>query len=61
MLKNMNKTLVTMLAPYKPLMDKIGMQIHEYEEHDDRGMFVIIGIKVSFLNPEVYKKFIGEK
>lgn len=53
--------LITSLTPYKPLLDKAGIQITAYEENDDETNTVIIGVKIIFLNPEAYSKFKGGK
>jgi len=59
--KNIAKMLYTSLLPYKPLLDKAGIEVKEYDEADDETQTVIIGIKLIFHNPEVYMKFKGEK
>jgi hypothetical protein len=42
-------------------MESVGMNVTEYAKEDDEKLEVIIGIKISFSNPEVYEKFIGRK
>jgi len=61
MLKNMNRLLVSTLAPFQMQMAAIGMRIEEFEMHDDEKLTVIIGLKVSFTNADAYKKFLGVK
>jgi hypothetical protein len=42
-------------------MESVGMNVTEYSNENDEKLEVIIGIKISFANPEAYEKFIGRK
>jgi hypothetical protein len=42
-------------------MESVGMDVREYSEERDDKLEVIIGIRISFANPEAYEKFIGRK
>jgi len=56
-----SQTLLTSLAPFRTQMESVGMDVLEYSHEDDQNMQVIIGIKITFSNPQVYEKFIGRK
>jgi hypothetical protein len=42
-------------------MESVGMDVREYSEEKDDKLEVIVGIKITFSNPEVYEKFVGRK
>jgi hypothetical protein len=56
-----SSTLLSALAPFRMQMESVGMDVREYSEERDDKLEVIIGIKISFSNPEVYEKFVGRK
>ena len=56
-----SSTLLSALAPFRMQMESVGMNVTEYAKEDDEKLEVIIGIKISFANPEVYEKFVGRK
>jgi len=56
-----SNTLLTSLAPFRMQMESVGMNIVEHSEENDEKLYVVIGLKISFSNPEVYEKFVGRK
>lgn len=60
-MKNFGKMLQTALLPYKPMLDRSGISIVEYEETNEDLNYIIFGVKIIFPNQELLKKFVGEK
>jgi len=56
-----SSTLLSSLAPFRMQLDSAGMNVIEYSEENDDQLYVVIGIKITFNNPEVYEKFVGRK
>jgi hypothetical protein len=61
LVSSFSSTLLSALAPFRMQMETVGMDVREYSEERDDKLEVIVGIKISFANPEAYEKFVGRK
>lgn len=59
-MKNFGSLLESTLLPYKPFLDKIGVEIKRYEEVNRELGYIIIGVKLIFQYPNMIDRILKE-